>query len=137
MTWNSLLIATSMINFPPRGFSKMVDDDVPGQAADESREPIRIAHLARPHLFENHSKALLVQILHQRSIGNRLADHERHAAAVLADQCVLARSIARPDSFHQLARRKPAHFHPPCIVVRLADECWLSSTKASVAGWTN
>src|SRR6185295_6960841 len=81
-----------------RRLSKMVDDEVPGQRAEEGGDLLRLADVPAADLLEGDLERLLKDVVDRRRVTARAADEHRHAATEPRDEVALRRRVSRLDS---------------------------------------
>src|SRR5262245_40960495 len=88
------------LTFLTRGAAVVTDNKVPGHAANESREPLRLSNISLPNLFEDGAEDILIDVLSERRVANFPADDNHYATAIPLDQFGFRLPVAGSDAAH-------------------------------------
>jgi hypothetical protein len=83
--------------FLARGSAEVINDEVPGHAANEAGETLRLSNVAMPNLLKGDAEGFLVNVLGDRRVRNFTADDDHHATAVPLEQFGLGLRVAGSD----------------------------------------
>src|SRR5262245_15494666 len=85
-------------SFLTRGAAEIVNDEVPGHAANESGETLRLSNISLPNLFKDDAEDILIDVLSDRRVTNFPADDNHYAPAITLDQFGFRLPVACSDA---------------------------------------
>jgi hypothetical protein len=83
--------------FMARGASEIINDEVPGHAANEAGETLRLSNVPLPNLLKGDAECFLMNVLGDRLVRDFTADDDHHATAISLDQLGFRLPVAGSD----------------------------------------
>jgi hypothetical protein len=86
--------------FLARGAAEVINDKVPGHAANESGEPLRLSNISPSNLFKDDAEAFLVDVLSGHRVTDYPANDDHYAKAITLDKFSLRLPVAFSNAAH-------------------------------------